>query len=174
MNLFLVPASSENIRATIARSVDIEIARQHLNPAQFENLKRVLGSRRSFNCWAMTKSKISVFKSMNPGDIVLLSIRGTGRFDYKATVVTKLECRQFGESLWNVVPGKPWELIYVLEDVSRIELSKEKVVRSLGYRPNYQVPGVTRVKPEYMRNIANKYDSIDGFLNAMRNEERLH
>jgi hypothetical protein len=169
MNLFLVPASSENIDSTITRSVHIEMAKHYLTPVQIEVLERTLGDSKTFNCWAMSENKSGVFRSMNPGDLILFSIKGTGRFDYMANVVVKFENRQFGEALWDVVPGRPWELIYVLENIENVGLNKNKVVSTLGYSSDFKVPGVIRVRSEFLRRVINKYGSIEAFINAMRN-----
>ena len=168
MQLFLIPASKENFDATVMRDVDMDMARQHLSPTQVERLEGDLGSRRSFNCWAMTENKAGVFQRMNPGDMVLFTLKETARFDYKASVMTTLESQRFGEALWTNVPGKPWTLIYLIEGMERVDLPKSRVVSALGYSPEYVVQGASRVKPEHLRTVIRKYGSFDCFIHAMK------
>src|SRR5947209_4086 len=100
MNIFLVPASRENIRATVEGSVPIEIARRYLRPTEFERLNQVLGPRDRFNCWAMTEGKRSTFVQMRPGDLVVMTLRNTGHFSYVAEILYTLESIELGNFLW--------------------------------------------------------------------------
>src|SRR5262245_18081554 len=120
MNLFLVPATTENVRATLQQKVNLGVAAEFLTDDQYASLKRSLGDSSSFNCWALTESTRSTFDLMEAGDIVLLSIRGTGMFNYAARVIHKLENESLGKALWSFVPSESWKLIYILDDISEI------------------------------------------------------
>ena len=100
MNLFLVPASQENVQKTILSPVDISVAREFLNVSEFSKLKAVLGSEKKFHCWAMTERRISCFWTMQPDDVVLITLKGTGVFNYMCTVLHKMKSERLGEHLW--------------------------------------------------------------------------
>jgi hypothetical protein len=70
---------------------------------------------------------------MRQGDLVLCAPKATGRFTYRATVAGNLESRELTQLLWPVDPAHPWSLIYLLEDVQPISLSKERLVAEFAY-----------------------------------------
>lgn len=165
--LYLAPANKENLDATIIRSKPISLAEPYLTQEQFMVLKQSLKGKENFRCWAMTKNSRSEFNKMNAGDLVLFTSKGTGRFSYQGHVICKLESAKLGEALWSVVPNLPWELIYFLEDVTHIDVSKENLVNALGYDPGYVVPGINRVSPERVQNVIDMYGSIPRLITAL-------
>lgn len=173
MGLYLVPASRENIVKTIISDVDISVAEQFLITTDLKKIKELLGAEKRFNCWAMTESNRSIFERMEAGDIVFLSEKNTGMFNYKAIVFFTIECEKMGNSLWPFVPNDPWKLIYFLKDIQEINIDKSVLVAALGYKSNYQVPGTIRVREDYVENIMQKYSSIDSFLNTLAKGKRI-
>ena len=171
MNLFLVPASKENIEKTITDDVDISIAEKFLIPYAFKKLKDLLGAGSRFNCWAMTESNRAVFNKMQAGDIVLLATKGTGSFKYVAEVFYTTESEELGNYLWSYVPSSPWKLIYFLKNIKGINIDRSILVKELGYNPNYLVPGIIRVKDNFVCNILERYDSVQHFLDALSKEK---
>lgn len=166
MNLFLVPASLENIEKTITRKVDFGTASKFLTIPQMNELRRVLGDKEEFNCWALTETKRAAFNSMKAGDVVLLAISGSGHFGYAGQVSHKIENVNLANHLWPYVPGPPWKLIYLLENITRIKVGKHALVKAIGYKPNFEVPGAIRVKDEYINNIISRYGSLFSFLES--------
>jgi hypothetical protein len=146
-NLFLAPATKENVKATIEGSVSLEEAARYVRADQLASLQRALGDKITFRCWAMTEGSRTYFQNMRRSDIVLLTVKSSGRFEYKGTILTKLESASLGNALWSETQDKPWELIYVFEDVKKINIRKSQLVSELGYQPGYVVPGVIRVDP---------------------------
>lgn len=167
--LFLAPATSENLKQSVIQSVTLQYAEQHLLPDQFRRLKSALHDRSRFACWAMTESNRTYWKAMNPGDVVLLTEKGTGRFGYRAEVATTLESDNFGRNLWSVTPGKPWSLIYILDHVQPISISKPRLLRELGYDPGYVVPGTVRVADHRLKKTLEEHKSLDQFLSWLTN-----
>src|SRR5262249_19244882 len=100
MKLFLVPASRENIEATIQGSVSIDVARKFLSSSQLNSLENALGDQKTFHCWAMTEIKRSIFEGMERHDIVLLSEKDTGTFNFLAQITHKIESETLGNYLW--------------------------------------------------------------------------
>jgi hypothetical protein len=171
MNLFLVPASLENVKKTIASGVSINAAEQFLNSSQLESLKKVLGNKKTFNCWDMTESLRPVFESMEKDDTVLLTVKSTGSFNYVASIIHKLESERLGDYLWSYIPGRPWKLIYVLDRIIPIEINKGRLVSTLGYKHNDAVAGSRRVRDEYLNKILGEYGSIPHFLKSFAEED---
>lgn len=166
MNLYLVPASRANIELTIARRVPLAEAEQHLTGEQTAELRNALAGEEGFHCWAMTKGHRSTFASMQPGDIVLMALKGSGMFDYAGRIIHKLVSESLGNHLWSYVPGDPWKYIYILDDVSPQAVSKRELVTAIGYQPDYPVYGSSRVNDAYRDAMVDSHGSIEAFLGA--------
>ena len=164
--VFLAPASEENIRRTVAHAVPLSRIEGRLDAATFARLKLLLGGRSEFHAWAMTGSSRGTYNKMRDGDIVLFVPNGTGRFTYRAMVAGKIESEQLGELLWPIDPAHPWSLVYLLDDVRSINLSKQRLVTELGYDPSFRVYGITRVKAELVSRAAVRHGSLDNLLKA--------
>ena len=140
MSLLLVPATRENIEASIEQSVDIDFCTSLLPAPLISTLLAACGND-GIRCWALTESRRSVFEQIANGDEVLLSEKGTGRFNHFGIVVGKIQSREFGERLWPFLGVKPWEYIYFLANVVKVSIEKSDLVELLGYDRNYAVPG---------------------------------
>lgn len=166
--LFLVPARSMNLTATIKNAVPLKLAEEVLTPDQFRSLSDAVAPAHEFHCWATNQQNKGVFQRMRPGDVVLLTETATGKFSYRATVATKLVSETLAARLWPDVPGLPWKYIYVLKAVVRINARKDAVVRELGYEPTFWVPGHIRVNAGRVHSVLTKYGSLDRFLEECR------
>lgn len=166
-SLFLVPADKSNIKLSIQKRVKVKDAIRFLSSKEKKKLETILVHDESFNCWAMTESNQSTFKSMKEGDRVLLSEKGTGKFNYTGIVKGKIESKSLGNNLWSFTPGKPWSLIYVLDNIKPVNIDKQKMVKILGYKENYWVPGVIRVQEENLKLALTNYGNINSMLNLL-------
>jgi hypothetical protein len=81
-------------------------------------------------------------------------------------VTGKLERRLLGHLLWPITPGASWALIYLLEEVRRIDISKEQLVCEFGYERSFPVYGITRVQNERVRLAVERRGSLDAALSA--------
>ena len=167
VGLYLAPANEENLGATIMRSKPLSVAEEHLTHEQYTALKGSLKGASEFRCWAMTKNSRSKFNSMMQGDWVLFTSKGTGRFTFSARVIYKVESVSLGNALWSVVPSLPWQLIYFLDEVTRINLPKEDLVTALGYDEGYVVPGILRVSPARTQTVIDQYGGISEFVSSL-------
>jgi Protein NO VEIN, C-terminal len=167
MKLFLVPASKANLEATVIGSVSTTVAERFLSPGQSKFLKNALGNQKTFHCWAVTESLRSTFERMESGDAVLLTVKGTGMFSYFAHIIHKVESEELGNHLWSYTPGKPWKLIYILDDVCEVAINKSELVSALGYQSNDMVAGTRRVRDEYLAKVSGQYGSLQKFMEAM-------
>ena len=146
MNLFLVPASQENVQNTVLNSVDLSVAEQFLNSSEFSRLQNVLSPQKRFHCWAMTEQSSSSYWTMQPDDVVLLTLKGSGLFNYMGRVFHKMKSQQLGKHLWPYTPREPWTLIDCLRNIEEISVDKVSLVSSLGFDTRYRVPGIVHVK----------------------------
>lgn len=162
--LFLAPASGENLRATIARPASFHAVRSALTESEAQRIEHMLGGQDSLRCWAMTESRRGVWSSMRTGDVVLLTEKNSGRFSYRGTIVGRIDSQRLGDALWSVVPGKPWNLIYVLTDVRPVDIPKSHLVSALGFDPDFRVPGIIRVDERRLKPALGLVGSLDAFL----------
>ena len=165
MKLLLVPASTETVNQSILGSIDLEVAGEDLKQTEFEQLSKRLQGDQKFNCWALSEGKRSVFQQIEPDDRVLITTKGTGLFEYYATIYHKVESEKLGRSIgWRYVPGKPWNLIYFLRNIKKREINKEKMVEFLGYKKIFPVYGTTIVSPERLARPLSNHESLDDFV----------
>jgi hypothetical protein len=161
MNLFLAPASSKNISYSIDNPVRPQLLEAHLSSTSFNAILASYASRKQIYCWGMSEGSRGCFRHMQPKDIVLLSVRGTGKFAYEASIALTMECPSgFSRALWPFEPNAPWPLVYFLNTPIKRSINKSAFVEALGYAPPDRVQKVRRVKPEYLQAIASRYGSI--------------
>lgn len=165
-DLFLAPASFANMEATLVRSVALEDALRQMDAESGVTLRKILGPREHFHCWAMTETKRDVFERMKHGDTVLFSLNNTGLFSYRATILGRFESILLSRTLWPVVNGLPWSLIYVLDNIQRITVSKPALNSELGYNRFYRVPGVIRVNSAALRRAVSHHGSFDELMRS--------
>ena len=164
--VFLAPANQENIRTTLARSVVLSALDSRLDEDTLDKLREFLQGKTEFRCWAMTSSSRGSFDKMRIGDRVLFTPKGTGRFTYGGTVSGKIESQALGDLLWPVTPNRPWSLVYFLDNVERINLSKERLVVEFGYARGFPVYGITRVSPQRLASAVARRGSLEAVIDA--------
>lgn len=144
MSLLLVPATRENLEKSIEKSVDVSFARQYLSTDFVDEILKFSGNE-GIRCWALTKNRLTIFNDIKNGDEVLLTEKGTGRFTHYGVIVGKTQNVDFGNALWPIVGDSPWENIYFLANITKINIDKGKLVTDLGYADNFAVPGAIKV-----------------------------
>ena len=159
--LYLVPATKENLRISIRRTVSLDVAKEVLEDDQFQALAASIAPAKEFRCWATTEANRAVFESMRVGDLVLLTEKATGRFNYRARIRAKMVSEELARKLWPVVPGLPWKYIYILDEVQPLNVRKDCFVAALGYEATFWVPGHIRVSPERLRAAVHKHGSFE-------------
>lgn len=166
--VFLAPASTENIKATLINKVTLDQVRPHVDADTLQRLEEALGGASSFGLWAMTVTKAAQFRKMKPGAYVLFAETDTGYFTRFGRVIFKFKSDTLGGELWNVTPRQPWTLIYALDDITRIRVRKPEIVSEFGYEPNFAVPGVIAVRDEGLAKVLQKYGSVTEFVDSLR------
>lgn len=144
MSLLLVPATRENLEKSIEKPVDTSFAKQYL-PKDFVDEILKFSGIEGIRCWALTKNRLSLFNDIKNGDEVLLTEKRTGRFSHYGVVVGKIKNVDFGNALWPIVGSSPWENIYFLANITRINIDKVEIVKKFDYAGNFSVPGPIKV-----------------------------
>lgn len=160
MSVFLVPATRKNLEKSIEKSVDIDFVKEYLSPDFINELLSYSGIE-GIRCWALTKNSIAIFNQIKNGDEVLLTEKGTGRFTHYGIVIGKTQNEMFGNALWPIFGNNPWEFIYFLANITRINIDKSELVTRLGYASNYTVSGAIKVNEERYQNIGNPYHFLE-------------
>ncbi len=176
MNWFLIPARPENIDRSIRNPVDPTDLRQFLGEAESKRLA-ALGDG-ELRCWAMSDGSKAQFAKMAPGDYVLISERGTKKFNYIAEVTAKITNKDLGSYLWPVKPranegsGKrnSWEFIYFLKNLRTVDVQKSELLVLLGHELNDFVAGSRQLDSKKL----SKFEGENGpLLEWLRTHARL-
>jgi len=167
MNLYLVSASPENLNTTLLGSVHLNNVANILSSSQQLQIASTLDGADSFHCWAMTENLRNHFSRMEIGDVVLISEHRTGKFNYAARVIGKLENENLGNHLWPLSHENPWKLIYLLDNITEVAVNKPKLLAELGYDSTDAVQKSRRVRDAAVTLVTEKYGSIPAFLTAM-------
>ncbi len=158
MGLILAPASRKNLETSIEKSIDIDLVKKYIPTEYVRELLKYCGIE-GIRCWAMTKNKQAVFDQIQNGDEVLFTEKGTGKFSHYGVVIGKINNTPLGSILWPITGEDPWENIYFIGNVTRINLDKSQIVSELGYKSNYTVSGVNRVNQNKLtETISRKFD----------------
>jgi len=155
MAVFLVPADRSNLEASIEGAVSYELIVEHL-PDSANQIRRLSGIG-GIHCWAMTNHRSKEFEFMQPGDDVLFSESGTGKFTHYGQVIYKTKSQNLGKALWPYKPAGEWENIYFLRNIQKLDVNKEELVVKLGYEPTFKVPGVIHIKEDRLAQFEQKF-----------------
>ena len=91
---------------------------------------------------------------------MLVSIRGTGRFNYYGTIIYTAESPTFAKEFWDDATLEGWKCLFFLKDVKKISITKAAVAKVLGYDKNDRFQGLRRVLPERLADSATITDLI--------------
>ena len=161
--LFLAPASSDALCATVERAVPFATAAQHLSTPQAAALKKALGGEGEFRCAAIGGEDGDIFDRMRTDDCVLLREDVSGEFRWFGVVVLKLESATLANALWGVEPQK---LIVVLRDVWPVFARREQLMSELGFNPAARLQGVWRVPFWKLGYALERHGSLERMLQA--------
>jgi hypothetical protein len=148
MNILLAPATKENEQASLTTAVDVDVLFSKLSPERAAQWREAVGNRKLIHPWALSESKRSIFSQLNAGDLVLLSVRGSGRFNYRGIVSTKIECPDAGRHIWPLEGNAPWTLIYLISDLTLISIPKKDLLTGVGFDAGYDLPGANLLRGE--------------------------
>lgn len=161
--IFFAPADTDNLNSSIRKDIDGNLLNHYLNSSVINEIK--LKSNGYLRCFAVTKSKLGYYEQMNDEDLVLFSEKRTNKFTEVGRIIFKIHSLKLGTKLWPFVPGLPWEYIYFLKDIKKINIDKNDLVTKFGYSPKYNIQGFIPVKKESIELFENAFGSIEDFLN---------
>jgi len=148
---FLLPGSQENVQETIASGKPISLAKEHLTPEEFNKFEQSLGGKREFRCWAMTSRNRNLYDKMKVGDWVFFTPSKTGYFTYSGSVIYKLKSNELQKAIWMTPTGKPWELIFLVKDITKINVPKSKLLSIFGFSSKDNVQSVRYANPSVVQ-----------------------
>ncbi len=164
-NVFLAPRSNETSHTNFQST--ITVGRKYMEIEPFLNLqeKSVLSKYPNLSIWGNKESLRSRWAKMRPGDWVLFYARGF--FTYSARVVLTKYDSELGKKLWPVdEDGEPWPCLFFVDSLKELQIPIRTLQELAEYETGWdRVQGFMPLKPEGVRAIAEKFGSIEIFLN---------
>ena len=167
-NIFLLIMPPGNLEAmvhyedTIRNKVAFERIAPHVSSNIARKLQQVFGPR-PIAVWGSrdTDANRAKFDRMAEGDEMLIvegqTIKLLGR------VASKDTNPQLSRELWKNLRGgatEGWNLIYFIANPREINVSFRKFCELIGYKPNFQLRGLTRVEDEKRDRFYDRYDDL--------------
>jgi hypothetical protein len=168
MQVFLVPANPENIKSSITQPVPRPFLEKYFSSGHMRKINAAYKQNDPIYCWAMTESRRSRFNRMKAGDLVLLCVEGTGIFGYEGLVAWTCAIeRDFGDALWPHIPNAPWTLVYFLTGLRQRNIDKQYLLKELGYKTRFWLPGTELADDKRLRSLLNRYGTIPEAFRAL-------
>ncbi len=173
-NLFLTPASQENLQRTVAQIVSFQqLLNLGLPDAVVDRVRVNSVSEIGVYCWATSSRKKgrAIFDQMEKGDYVLFKPNGVSYFRYQGKIVDK-EITEVLIPLWPV--GSDWKHIYFLDSMKEISIEYSKLARTFNYNNQNPrtLPGIRRVAPNRLKAAVLEPDSLFSLLSHLNSIEK--
>jgi hypothetical protein len=170
MNVFLIPASTQNFNVSIRSSVRLDVFERHLDAGVMARLIDHAGNVNRVHCWAFRRGPrvSSLYRMMEPGDVVLFRETGSPLLEYMGEVAFKVKSESLGNAIWPLQVSEPWENIYLLKNLVKVDIGFDKFKHVLGYDKDYIPEGAITVTPERYKRILKEYGTFAEFINAIR------
>src|SRR5437764_1938070 len=167
-NIFLLimplgnPEAMVHYQDTIRNKVAFERIAPHVSSSIARKLHQVFGTR-AIAVWGSrdTDANRSKFDRMAEGDEILIvegqTIKLLGRIAAKDTNP------KLSRELWQNLRGgaiEGWDLIYFIANPREIDLPFRSFCELIGYKPGYQLRGLTRVEDEKLAGFYDRYDDL--------------
>jgi hypothetical protein len=163
--LYMPPGNAEamvHYQDTIRNKVAFDRIVSHVSSGVGRKLQQVFGPR-PIAVWGSrdTDANRSKFDRMAEGDEILIvegqSVRLLGR------VAAKDTNPKLSRELWQNLRGgatEGWDLIYFIANPREIDLPFRRFCELVGYKPGYQLRGLTRVEDEKLARFYDRYDDL--------------
>ena len=151
---------------TIRNKVSFERIAPHVSSSISRKLQQVFGPR-SIAVWGSKDSKANraKFDRMRDGDEILIVegklIKLLGRVAHKE--INPHLSRELWKNL-REESTEGWDLIYFIANPREIDLSYRLFCDLIGYKPKYQLRGLTRVEDKKLARFYSKYDDLYSIL----------
>lgn len=172
MQIFLAPRSNEtsykNFLSTIENGVDFSIIGQYLT----DEGKKILQNESKLFVWGNKETKKTSWDKMEVGDLILFykgreGEEREGKLLYAGKLLFKQHSKDLGLALWPPKKGEePWTCIFFLKDLQPIYIPISELADFAGYSRNFIVQGFMPINDEGVKNILNKFGSVDNFLKS--------
>ncbi|MCE9674430.1 DUF3883 domain-containing protein [Paraclostridium bifermentans] len=166
MDVYLAPASIENLNKSVISFVNREILEKCLTEIEMKNIEDIYKGRK-VKCWGMNcgsgKYK-TYFKNFTCNDYIVFTPRNSGKFKYIGKIVYKMFNEELGQLLWSFKSNKKneaWKYILFIDDVKEINIDKNEILTLLGYKHNYPVYGLTKLNEDKKYIFLKYIDEID-------------
>ena len=153
MNVYLAPASIENLNKSIIEPIDNKVLKQYLNKKEMKEIERIYKGK-EIKCWGMNCGSgkyQTYFNDFKYGDYIIFTPKESGKFKYIGRIVYKIFNEKLGEILWEFKSDKEngsWKYIMFIDDVKEVDIDKAKLLTLLGYKPKYPVYGLTKLNKD--------------------------
>jgi hypothetical protein len=173
--LYMPPGNREAIvhyQDTIVTRVPLDRIRPHVSRNLSANLLGVFGPK-SIAVWGSQAGPRNRghFERMAPGDDVII-VEGE-RIRLIGKVAAKTESKDLSRELWKTLSGKPttWELIYFIANPRQVDVSFSELRTLLGWKPTFQLHGLTTVAQERLQAFYQRYDDLYSILERLQSGE---
>jgi hypothetical protein len=169
MNVFLIPARTQNFNVSIRSAVKLDLFERHLDAGVMAKLIDHTGDVNRVHCWAFRRGPrtSSLYRIMEPGDIVLFREAGSALLEYMGEVAFKVKSASLGNAIWTLQVSEPWENIYLLKNLVKVDVAFDRFKSLLGYDKDFILEGAITVTPERHKRILKEYGSFADFINAL-------
>lgn len=153
MDVYLAPASTENLDKSIVRAIDKKILEKHLTKIEMNDIERIYKGK-EIKCWGMNCGSgkyRGYFENFVYGDYIIFTPSKSGKFKYIGNIVYKIFNEDIGQLLWDFKGDKEndaWKYIMFVDEVKEIDIDKSKLLNLLGYKPKYPVYGLTKLSED--------------------------
>jgi hypothetical protein len=160
---------------TIRNKVAFDRIEPHVSSSLSRKLQQVFASR-PIAVWGSrdTAANRSKFDRMAVGDEILIvegqTIKLLGR------VAAKDTNPQLSRELWKNLRGgatEGWDLVYFIANPREIDLPFKTFCELIGYKPNYQLRGLTRVEDKKLGRFYDRYDDLYEILVRITQGSRI-
>lgn len=179
-NIFLVymppgnPEAMKHYQDTIKNRVSLDRVSRFVSRTEVAQLKDLFGHR-PMAVWGSNDSSAnrSRYERMRPGDDLLIVEGTTIRFIGK--IALKTANPALSHELWKTMSRRPssWDLIYFIGNPVEVEVPFRQFCKLFGYRPNWQLRGLTTLKKEKLQAFYEKYDDLYSILLKLQSGEEV-
>jgi len=167
-SLFIICAggsAAEHYRDTLENGANLDTVIEYL-PNDVNQLEEMYPNRKA-KVWGANigPSNESKWDRLNEDTIFL--VYHNGKYVAKGRFGFKVKNEKLATRLWRTRNGDTWELVYFIKDYQEIDLSKNKLNKALGYKPNFSPQGSTFVFQSKVEKLLSEYGTIDEAIDSL-------
>jgi hypothetical protein len=162
--IFVITASNlaarKNVELTLAHPIELNIVAAHFPREILDDLKSDQDGEGIYAWGALPgEGNKRNWERMQSGDYILLYQNGA--YTFASRVILKAQNDSFARAVWGTdEEGKTWELMYFLEQPTRVKLP---AINLIDFLPG-QYMGFSRISDDRIERILAEYSSVDTFI----------